>query len=862
MSTFSVNGRLVSVEENISLLRYLRDGLDLTSVKDGCSQGACGSCTVLIDGLARKACVVKTGALQGKSVLTLEGLEPKERELFSRAFSACGAVQCGFCIPGMIICAKALLDADPDPSPAAVKQALRGNICRCTGYKKIEQAVLLAGAVKRGQAPPPQVQGEDLGLSLPRLDAYAKAQGTAVYTDDIRRPGLLLGAALRSDYARARVLSLEVTAARALPGVEAVLTAKDIPGARLIGHLFHDYPVLIDVGEITRFRGDALALVAARDETVLRQALSLIKVEYQPLPGVFSPEAAMAPGAPLVHESAGSETNLLSNQWIRHGDAEAALAASAHVVTTEFDLPFTEHAFLEPECALAFPEEEGLHVICGDQGVYQTQKEVALLLNLAPAKVRVEAAMVGGGFGGKEDMSVQHHAALLAWHTRQPVKVRLSRDESLLVHPKRHPMHISVTTGCDEKGLLTALKAQITSDTGAYASLGGPVLQRACTHCSGPYKYANLEVVGNAWYTNNPPAGAFRGFGVTQSVTVSELNIDLLAERVGLSPWQMRYQNAVRPGDRFPNGQLAGPDTALAETLLAVKPFYDAHPGCGLACAMKNSGLGVGVPDVGRCRLRVHAGQVHIHSSAACIGQGMGTVLLQMVMHVTRLTARDIVYAPPDTKFAPDSGNTTASRQTLFTGEACRVAAAQLARDLAQAPGRLHQLEGREYYGEYSGPTDALNTIKEDPVFHVAYGFASHCVALDEEGRVAAVAAAHDVGRTVNPLNVEGQIEGGVTMSLGYALTEDFPLQEGRPLAKYGTLGLLRAPQTPEIEVHIVTNDLSAAEREALPAAGAKGVGEIASIPTPAAVIAAYYHRTGVLERQLPLRNTPYYKKK
>lgn len=860
MTSFTVNGRQVAVDANKKLLRFLRDDLGLTSVKDGCSEGACGTCTVLVDGEARKACVLKTDRLEGANILTLEGFSPQERDLYARAFAVSGAVQCGFCIPGMIVCAKALLDANPSPTPEEVRYALRNNICRCTGYKKIEEAVLLAAAVKRGEGQLTEAQGQDLGLSLTRVDAYDKAAGSASYADDIQRPGLLFGAALRSEHARARVLSIDTSAARQAPGIHAALTAADIPGGLMIGHLFHDYPVLIPVGEITRFRGDALALLAGENEECVRQALSLIKVEYEPLPGVFSPEEAMKENAPLVHESAGSESNLLANEWIRHGHADSALARSAHTVTTEFSLPFTEHAFLEPECALAWPEEEGVHIVSGDQGIYQTQKEVALMLDLAPEKVRVEAAMVGGGFGGKEDMSVQHHAALLAWATGKPVKVRLTRAESMQIHPKRHPMHITVTTGCDEKGMLTALKAKIISDTGAYASLGGPVLQRACTHCCGPYRYSDLEVDGRAYYTNNPPAGAFRGFGVTQSVTVSELNLDLLAEKVGISPWQIRYQNAVRPGDKFPNGQTVGSDTALIEALEAVKPFYDAHPGAGIACAMKNSGLGVGIPDIGRCRLRVREGRVFIHSSAACIGQGMGTVLLQMVMHVTGLGEENIVYARPDTMLAPDSGNTTASRQTLFTGEACRVAATKL-KEALDAAGALSALDGSEYYGEYSGATDFLNTIKEDPVFHVAYGFAAHCVALDDEGRVQAVAAAHDVGRAINPQSVEGQIEGGVAMSLGYALTEDFPLDQGRPTVKYGGLGLLRATQVPQIQTFIVTNDLSDAERELLPAAGAKGVGEIASIPTPAAVVAAYYHRTGQLEHSLPLKNTPYAKK-
>ncbi|MBQ6890975.1 MAG: molybdopterin-dependent oxidoreductase, partial [Clostridia bacterium] len=431
MTSFTVNGQTVAAPENKRLLRFLRDDLGLTSVKDGCSEGACGTCTVLVDGQPRKACALKTDRLEGAQIITLEGFDPAERDLFARAFAESGAVQCGFCIPGMIVCAKALLDANPSPTPEEVRQALRNNICRCTGYKKIEEAVLLAAAVKRGERELHETEGHDLGLSLTRVDAYAKAAGTAQYTDDVAMEGLLFGAALRSEYPRAKVLSIDTIEAKQAPGVAAVLTAEDVPGSLMIGHLFHDYPVLIPAGEITRFRGDALALVAGENEESVRAALSLIKVDYQPLPAVFSPEEAMAEGAPLVHESAGSESNLLTNEWIRHGDADAALARSAHTVTTEFRLSFTEHAFLEPECAVAWPEDEGVHVISGDQGIYQTQKEVALMLDLAPEKVRVEAAMVGGGFGGKEDMSVQHHAALLAWATGKPVKVRLTRAESM-----------------------------------------------------------------------------------------------------------------------------------------------------------------------------------------------------------------------------------------------------------------------------------------------------------------------------------------------------------------------------------------------------------------------------------------------
>ncbi|MDO4573086.1 MAG: selenium-dependent xanthine dehydrogenase, partial [Clostridia bacterium] len=629
MAKFLVNGRPVSVEKNQRLLRFLRDELRLTSVKDGCSEGACGACMVLLDGRAVKACVQQTDRLEGKSVLTVEGFTAREQEVYSYAFAEAGAVQCGFCTPGMLISAKALLDRNPAPARAEVKAAINANICRCTGYQKIEDAILLAARIFReGLAVPgPRPQGL-LGESPHRVDAADKALGRARYADDLYFDGMLYASAVRSAYPRARLLAIDTAAALALPGVIAVYTAADVPGQKKIGHIVKDYDVLIPIGGLTHFLGDALALVVAEDEESLQKAKALVRAEYEPLDPILSPAASMAPGAQRVHED---RDNLLSHERVRRGDAEAAIRRSRHVVTNRYALPFTEHAFLEPECAVAMPEGDGLRIYSGDQGIYQTQHECAELLGLPKDRLRVSAMMVGGGFGGKEDMSVQHHAALAAFLTRRPVKVRLSRAESLLIHPKRHAMELLFTTACDENGMLTGMKAEILADTGAYASLGRPVLQRACTHAAGPYNYQNVDIDGKAYYTNNPPAGAFRGFGVTQSCFATECNLNQLAALVGISPFEIRYRNAIRPGQTLPNGQIADDTTALVETLDAVRPILERNPRAGIACAMKNSGLGVGVPDIGRCRIRVEGGRAHIQSSAACIGQGMGTVLMQMV---------------------------------------------------------------------------------------------------------------------------------------------------------------------------------------------------------------------------------------
>ena len=852
MSVFSVNGKTYTVTENVSLMRFLRDELRLTSVKDGCSEGACGTCTVIIDGKAVKACVQKVSNLDGKSVITAEGLSEREKQVYSYAFSEAGAVQCGFCIPGMVMCAKALIDKNPSPTPEDVKYAIRNNLCRCTGYKKIEEAILLAAEIIReNREITNPVSTGLLGESMNRVDASAKALGEAKYADDFYMDGMVYGSALRSEYPRAEILSIDKSEAESMDGVLCVMTAEDIPGTQKVGHLKRDWDVIVPVGKTTHYLGDAVALVAAETPEILEKAKKAIKVEYKPLDGVFSPAEAMKDGAPLVHE----DGNLLSEEHLVRGDAEKVISESRYSVTNHYSLPFTEHAFMETECAVAFPEDGGIHIISGDQGIYQTQRECSDALGLPPEKVRVSAAMVGGGFGGKEDMSVQHHAALLAQKTGRPVKVKLTRQESILVHPKRHAMEIDLTTACDENGKLTAMKAVIISDTGAYASLGGPVLQRACTHAAGPYNYQNIDITGRAYYTNNPPAGAFRGFGVPQSCFATECNLNQLAEMAGLTPFEIRYINAVRPGDTLPNGQIADENTAMVETLDAVREICEKNPKAGIACAIKNSGLGVGVPDTGRCRITVKNGKVHVTSSAACIGQGMGTVQIQMLCEAAGLTPDMVIYDTPDTKYSPNAGNTTASRQTLFTGEAA-VRAASLLKDALDKEGSLSALNGREFYGEYTGVTDKMGSPKEHPVSHVAYSYATQVVELNDDGTIKRVVAAHDVGTPVNPKALEGQIEGGVVMSLGYALTESFPLEQGRPMAKLGTLGLFRADKTPDVVPVIIDRRMNG------PAFGAKGIGEISSIPTAPAVQLAYYNRDGKFRTRLPLEDTPYSRKK
>ena len=884
MATFYINGAEVTVAKKQKLLRYLRDELHLTSVKDGCSEGACGACTVLINGEPCRACVPDTERLDGKHILTVEGLSDFEKAAYTFAFGEAGAVQCGFCIPGMVLCAKALLDRTPDPTEEQIRWAIRNNYCRCTGYVKIVEAIRLAGKILREKKIPlPATTDWKIGSRV-RLDVEEKVLGYGKYPDDWYLPDMCYGSAVRSKYPRARVLSIDTSKAAALPGVICVLTAADVPGENIIGHIVHDWDVMVPVGGVVHFLGDALALVAAETPEILEKAKKLVKVEYEILPAVHNPEEAAAPYAPLVHRKG----NLLAHKHVSRGNAEEAIAHSKFVVQDHFSTPFTEHAFLEPECAVAVPDGDGIRLYTTDQSAHTTLHEVTMALGLPPEKVKIQNALVGGGFGGKEDMTVQPLAALIAYKTGRAVKCKLTRAESLLIHPKRHPFEMDFTMGVDENGIIQGVKAKVVSDTGAYASLGGPVLERACTHAAGPYAYENFEIDGYAYYTNNPPAGAFRGFGVTQTCFAVETLLNRAADLVGISPWEIRYRNAIRPGQTLPNGQIAPPSTGLVETLEAVKDICEQNRNVGIACAMKNAGVGVGIPDTGRCIVAVKDGKLHIRSGASCIGQGLGTVLTQIVCTMLHCEREDVVYEAANTVNAPDSGTTSGSRQTLVTGEACRracqklLAAAGADVRVSDYSGIAHRqgmeslpggnssgtvgtelpegasvdwkaLEGQEFYGEYLAKTDPLGAQDvANPISHVAYGYATHVCVLNDDGTIREIDAAHFVGKAINPLSCEGQIEGGVTMALGFTLTEHYPLYDCIPSARFGTLGLFRADQVPPIHSILV-------EKEGQDMAfGAIGIGEITTIPTAPAVAGAYFALDGEMRTSLPLMKTPY----
>jgi selenium-dependent xanthine dehydrogenase len=859
MYKFTVNGKTVTTENKTNLLTFLRDTLGITSVKDGCSEGACGTCMVLLDGKSFKACILNTEKVDGKSIMTVEGINKEEMEIYEWAFAEAGAVQCGFCIPGMIISSKSLLDTNQNPTEEDIKKALRGNICRCTGYVKIIEAVLKVAKALREKTIPTNNYKGNIGERFPRIDAKDKISGIAKYSADLKIEGLHFGAALRTKHVRALIKNIDTSEALKIEGVEKIYLAEDIPGNRNIGHLsfISDWDALIAKGEITRYIGDGVALVLAKDKESLKKGLEAIKVEYEVLKPLTSPRMAMESTAPKIHEKG----NILFVQNLTRGNSEEAIKNSKHVVSHIYKTPFTEHAYLEPESAIAVPTEDGVHLYTSSQSIYDEQREVSRLLGLAPEQVKVTSSYVGGGFGGKEDMSVQHHAGLLAFLSKKPVQVTLSRQESINVTTKRHAMEIEMTTACDENGKLTAMKCTIISDTGAYSSLGGPVLQRACTHASGPYNYHNIDVTGTAVYTNNPPGGAFRGFGVTQSAFATEANLNELAELVGISPWEIRYRNAIEPGMVLPNGQIADEGTALKETLMAVKDYYENNKIVGIACAMKNAGIGVGLPDIGRATISIENGKLQVRSSAACIGQGFATIAAQIACEEMNIDKKFINIEMPTTERTPNSGTTTASRQTVFSGEAVRRASEKVKEYIESKKAEGKTIEEilvlgdkKEFSGEYSGITDPLNSEKENPVSHVGYGYATQVVKLDEDGKLVEVVAAHDVGKAINPTTIEGQIEGGVVMGLGYALTEDFILENGIPKQKYGSLGLMRSTDIPKItSIIIEKNNLELAY-------GAKGIGEITTIPTAPAVQGAYYSLDKIFRTELPLKKT-FYKK-
>lgn len=855
---FTLNGqpRQAEVLPGQSLLEVLRQGFKICSVKDGCApQGQCGACLALVDGAPKNSCAVPAEKVEGKSILTLEGVPEAERRLYADAFQVAAGVQCGFCTPGLTLRIKWLTDPERLLSRAEIAKALDGHLCRCTGYVKIIDAVELIHAAKRGGPRPVPVADGGVGKPLQRYQGGELALGARPFVADLDAPGLLHGVVVLSRHARARVLRVDTTRARAVPGVVAVATARDVPGDRWVGMLYQDWPCFVAEGEDVRAVGDVVAAVAAESPRAAREAAQLVEVEYEPLPPVLDPAEAVKPGAPQVNPK---HANVLSFTRYARGDVDAALAASAHVVSGTWSTQRIEHLFLEPEAALAVPLPDGrLHLYSQGQGIFDDRRQVASVLGEPEERVFVELVPNGGAFGGKEDMSVQAQTAVLARLTGRPVRVTLNREESIRLHPKRHPITMSYTVGCDAAGKLTAARVRLLGDSGAYASVGGKVLERAAGHACGPYAVPAVDVEATAAYTNNPPCGAMRGFGVNQTSFAMEGCLDLLAAKAGLDGWEMRWRNALRLGDTFTTGQVLEKSVGLERTLLAVKDAYYAARAegraVGVACGVKNSGIGNGVVEQGKCRLVVEpGGTIALHAGFTEMGQGLLTVLTQCAVEVTGLPAA--IFRPRvDTKFELGAGQTTGSRATLLGGRAAVDAAAKLRADLDRGM-TLSDLAGREYVGQVViDDTTAPGQTRNGKIkTHTSFGWATQMVVLDAAGKLERVVAAHDVGRAINPQQCEAQIEGSVHMGLGYALSEELPCKDGMPVTfRLRDIGVLRAQHMPKVEVILVE------EPEPEGPFGAKGVGEIGLVPTAGAVAAALEAFDGVRRTRLPMKDSP-----
>ncbi|MEN9286195.1 MAG: hypothetical protein RIS39_187 [Actinomycetota bacterium] len=808
---------------------------------------------MLVNGKAVVSCQTSLEKASGAQITTLEGVSEEERAKFSQAFAACGGLQCGFCIPGIVVRAKAQIDK----KGAALKREdmarhLGAHLCRCTGYAKILDAI---ECVAKNEIPPLAAAG-GVGSRTVKHEAEALALGDRGYIDDMRVPGMLHAALHLTAHARAGINAIRTDAARAAEGVRAVYTASDIPGELMVGIIYKDWPVMIPVGGRTSYAGDVLAIVVAETRAQARAAAGLVEVDYVVHTPITDVDVALSTSEVAVWQT---KDNVLSTSTYQRGDVDAALASSKHVVRETFQTQRIEHAFLEPEATLAVPSGSGetrrLHVYSGGQGVWDDRNDIARVLGLANDRVTVELVTNGGAFGGKEDMSNQAHASLAAWLLDAPVKCVLSREESLLMHAKRHPIRMSYEMGCDENGKLTALRVRAVGDSGAYASVGMKVLERMAGHASGPYHLPSIDVESIAVRTNNPVGGAFRGFGANQAQFAMEGMLDRLAELAGIDSWEIRRRNVIQPGMVWGPGQLMddGCNGALA-CLEAIKPHYDeakkAGKAVGLGLGLKNSGLGNGFKEITRAVVRIEDdGSLEVRHGWTEMGQGINTVAMQVAIEelgqhlaIDERRVRVVV----DTTRELGLGQTTGSRGTLMGAgavqDACRTAL------------KAGLTRGVDHVGEYrvDWTTKLGDPGVTNPIIHSTFGYATQLVVIDREtGKIERVVAAHDVGRAVNPTLCEGQIEGSIHMGLGYALSEDFPAdpETGFPTnMTLRSLGILRAKDVPPMKVMLVESPQPNAPY------GIKGVGEIGLVPTAGAVAKALHELDGVWRTHLPMR--------
>lgn len=888
--TLTVNGtrRQVTSTPKTLLMDVLRDQLRLTGTKDGCATGHCGSCMVLQDGKAVRSCLVPMSRAGGSQITTIEGIAGQGGDLHpvQQAYVEQGAAQCGFCTPGFIMSTIALLQNNPNPTLQEIYDGHKFNICRCTGYNAIIRAVQQAAGQPVPSLPGGKKPLRIISRPVPRPDAAEKVTGKGAFADDLYVEGMLYAKAFRSAYPHARLKRVDISRAKALPGVAAVLTAADIPGRRDCGVHEIDWPVLCY--DKVRYVGDAIALVVSESEETAGLALGLIDVDYDHLPVITGPREAYRPDAALIHGH-NPTGNVLGHFHLENGDITSGFAEADVIVEREYRTQTVEHGYVEPEAGLAVPEANGrITVYSGGQIPFGDRDQIAATLGVPPEKIRVVNCLIGGGFGGKEDVSVQIHAALAAWATNRPVKMVWGRKESLMTHPKRHATIIKLKTGVKRDGTLVAHEAQIYGDAGAYASLSNHVMLRATTHAAGPYHVPNVLVDTFAMYTNNVPAGAFRGFGVTQSGFAMECQMDVLAGVLGISPLDIRRKNVLQYGKSTIAGQVLTESCGLDRCLELVAEEIDKQPliavegdkrrAWGLACAYKNTGFGSGAYDAAGAEVEVFVdGNAVVRAGAAEIGQGLPTVLAQIVTEELGVPYEKVAVLLSDTDLTPDGQATTASRQTYVTGNATRRASQEVRTLLSQTAAELLDAPPEQLVFANGSVTSNGNHIPLSQVAqaarregrtpkityqyvapptkqyqHFAFGFGAQAALVEVdvktgETKVLQVIAACDVGRVINPLGLVGQVEGSISMGLGMALQERFEMEEGRVLTD--SLYKCKLPtidQTPEVTTFFVEEETKDGPY------GAKGVGELASIPTAPAIINAIYSATGIRCYSLP----------
>ena len=847
MTIFELNGKRVEVVgEHAHLLGALRDELGILSAKDGCSpSGQCGCCTVIMDGKARISCQLSVERAESSSIQTLEGIDPEEIDRMGQTFAACGALQCGFCTPGIMVRTKVLVDKKGEKLEREyAARHLGAHLCRCTGYIKILDAVECLAKCEI----PDLGEGTGIGARQIKYEAEDLAIGRRPFIDDLEAEGLLHGAFKLSDHARAEVISIDVAKAEAHQGVIRVITAADVPGELKVGLIHKDWPIFIPVGGRTSYLGDVIAMVVAETREIARSAAELIDVSYNELPPITNPIEAIRSEENAVW---GLDGNILSTSTYQRGDVDAVWAECTHVVSETFQTQRVDHAFLEPESTLAtFDTEQKLYIYSGGQGIWDDRNDIARVLGINQKELTVELVSNGGAFGGKEDMSNQAQTALAAWLLQKPVKTTLSREESFLIHTKRHPIRLEYKAGCDKKGKLKALSVQMVGDSGPYASVGMKVLERAAGHASGPYVIPNIEVEAVAARTNNSVCGAFRGFGANQAQFAMEGVMDRLAEMAGISGWEIRNRNVITSGSTWGPGQIMDDGALGARACLeAIKPAYDQAildgRAVGVGLGLKNSGLGNGFKEIAKAVIRfTENGRVQVRHCWTEMGQGVHTVALQVAAEELGVST-ELIDVLVDTSRELGAGQTTGSRGTLMGAGAVQDACLK-----AIDGGRKI---GIDYEGEYR--VDWTNSLAENvanPIIHSTFGYAAQLVIIDPaSGKIERVVAAHDVGKAVNPLLCEGQIEGAVHMGLGYALTEGFPCDEvGRPKnLTLKSLNIIRPKDMPDVDVILVESP------EPNSPYGIKGVGEIGLVPTAGAVAAALQAHDGLWRNELPMEN-------